>query len=777
MRWIVFIVAFLCVSLILTAFASQKQDMSSLVEQLGDEDASVRDNAVKALGGIGELAVPVLIQALSDDNPFVRLEATRVLGGIGKPAEHAVPALEKLLRDENVTIRIMAADALCNIDNSRGDTVIPVLMQALGDEDIVIRHDAVSALARIGANTEAAVPALIVAFEDENSSVRAEAAEALARIGVPALPALIQALDNESSLVRGTAAYALGGIGEPAKGAVPALADALRDERTEGTYTVSFRAAVALVKIGQPAVPALIQALVDPSSLARANAAYALGEVGYASGGIGELAEEALPALIEMLRDKDKEARGRAAYALGGIGEPAIPALIEALNHEDRDVRSNAAYALGRIGEPAKDAVPVLMKAMSNDDYVRLGAAEALGKIGEPAVPALVEALNHEDEDVRRNAASVLGKIGELPKGAVPALIKRLGDEDLYVRYNATIALSRIGEPAVPALIEALRSEDSAIRSSAAYVLGDIGEPTKDAVVELIEALRDQEGVVRRNAMLSLSKIGKPAVPMLMETLKHEDQLVSSSAAYVLKQINTPEATKAVEGSNSLYTPPTKWDRFAYYGPFDEEFADKVRLWFSVLPSDLKGQVFSLNNVYWYIPIFPDTTKMGPWSTIIQVYNGRDYVIQLFFVDHRYQPKITWIHEKLLYIEVWWGRMMGSEFILDVERELFIYKEMVQSDQIAVDQWNQQIKFYLNRLKHEDISLRRDAACALGNIVTEAIHLFHHSAAEDAVSALIEALKDEDEGVRVSAAEALKMIGTSEALEAVASFETEDKQK
>jgi len=368
----------------------------------------------------------------------------------------------------------------------------------------------------------------------------------------------------------------------------------------------------------------------------------------------------------------------------------------------------------------------------------------------------------------------------------IVSLVEQLGDEDPYVRLNAIIALSKIGEPVVSELIEALKNEDYVIRSSAACVLGEIGGPAKDAVAELIEALRDQKGVVHRNAMLSLSKIGEPAMPMLIEALNHEDQLVSNSAAYALKQIGTSEAIKAVEGSkwyhtrnsDGLYTPPAKWKRFAYHPPFGERYEGKVKLGFSILPGDLKGQVFSSNDVYWYIPIFPDTTKAGPWSTIIQIYNGRDYVIQLHFVDHRYRSKIWWIHDKLVYMEVWWGRMMGSQFIFDVDRELFIYKGMVQSDIGAVQQWGGQIRFHIEQLKHEDVSIRRDAAHTLGDIVADAFHRFYQGTVwiEDAVPALSEALKDEDEGVRVNAVKALKKIGTSEALEAVESFETVERK-
>ena len=59
-------------------------------------------------------------------------------------------------------------------------------------------------------------------------------------------------------------------------------------------------------------------------------------------------------------------------------------------------------------------------------------------------MPALIQALK-DDADVRRVAASALGKIGPEAKEAAPALIQAL--QDSYVRYCAVEALKRIGRP------------------------------------------------------------------------------------------------------------------------------------------------------------------------------------------------------------------------------------------------------------------------------------------------------------------------------------------
>jgi HEAT repeat protein len=66
-------------------------------------------------------------------------------------------------------------------------------------------------------------------------------------------------------------------------------------------------------------------------------------------------------------------------------------------------------------------------------------------------VPALIEALSHKSQDVRRSSALKLGQFGELAKDAIPALQKaEQGDADARVREAAGIALSRIDPKQFP---------------------------------------------------------------------------------------------------------------------------------------------------------------------------------------------------------------------------------------------------------------------------------------------------------------------------------------
>ncbi len=86
-------------------------------------------------------------------------------------------------------------------------------------------------------------------------------------------------------------------------------------------------AADALGRIGQPAVPALTDALLDADSAVRLQACRALAFMGAQAAG-------AVPALQRALNDSEISVREAAAAALGQIGaaaEPAIPELNQML--------------------------------------------------------------------------------------------------------------------------------------------------------------------------------------------------------------------------------------------------------------------------------------------------------------------------------------------------------------------------------------------------------------------------------------------------------------
>jgi HEAT repeat protein len=139
---------------------------------------------------------------------------------------------------------------------------------------------------------------------------------------------------------------------------------------------VSGKASLALLEIGEPAVPPLVEMLESDDVRKRSIAATTLW-------GLGARGRAAVPALAATLRDPHDRLRVAAAMALENVGpaaEPAVPALVRALGDRDPAVRQWSAKALGNIGPAAEEAVPALVEA-ARAEGIRQSAEEAIRKI------------------------------------------------------------------------------------------------------------------------------------------------------------------------------------------------------------------------------------------------------------------------------------------------------------------------------------------------------------------------------------------------------------
>lgn len=148
--------------------------------------------------------------------------------------------------------------------------------------------------------------------------------------------------------------------------------------------------------------------------------------------------------------------------------------------------------------------------------------------------------------------------------------------------------------------------------------------------------------------------------------------------------------------SRQWHTTPDQWEEpRIYHSQFDEDYANRIDI-SHVNPDNLpkensKEKVLSSNKAYWYIVRLPDTKKPGPWSAEILIFNERDYLIKINLADYAatYTVTTNWINEKLLYVQLWWGRILGTCFIFDVEKEKIVTKEMVHYGGIAFEQWQE----------------------------------------------------------------------------------------
>jgi len=161
----------------------QDRPMSAWLTQLKDKDPAARQEAAKALGVIGQPAVPALVERLKDPDNDIRIAAADALSRIGGDARVALPELDKALKDPEPRVREHVAYNLAVAVNPNDQSVLPTLINALQDQDPEVRRQVALALARFGPAGKSALSGLNTAFaKEEDGQAKRNMKEAIDRI-------------------------------------------------------------------------------------------------------------------------------------------------------------------------------------------------------------------------------------------------------------------------------------------------------------------------------------------------------------------------------------------------------------------------------------------------------------------------------------------------------------------------------------------------------------------------------------------------------------------
>ncbi len=509
----------------------------------------------RAVAGAGDGMFEALLPALHHEQPAIRRAAVITLRDTGKKA---VPHFAKMLHGKDPSVGKEAANALAALHWAPDDpgekawfcylredwkelaklqgAAVPILLKALCSNRTRERCDAARTLGKI--RDGRTIPALIGAMKDPDIDLRIHAAEALGEMGDDrAKPALANALNDPHHRVRMEAAWALNRLGW-----VPP------NDLARAEHLIAGEQWNELVRMGRPAIPALIRALEVEYSGVRTGASEALRQLG----------QPALTALKTEIVSKNPARQQRARMALEYIRRrqeeasrtgpaPADSSRYEQELKEGLAIQRRFVKQFGRErplpGVPAKKPQPKEEEAPAPPvpESTPVQASE------EPKKPVVLEDLIMESQQAEEAWARVKAQFKQevsVPAGAIPL------EQLIPLEFEEAIAGSdSAGETnEEPARKEPGPRELDIPDIPQKAPKPDIDEPVpeKTPLEQYLEALKSSDESIRATAIAALQAMGKEAIVYLIAALKDPHYSVRIAAVEALGELKDDAAVDAL---------------------------------------------------------------------------------------------------------------------------------------------------------------------------------------------------------------------------------------
>jgi HEAT repeat protein len=611
------------------------------------------------------------------------------------------------LHEENEDVRLSTARVLARM----GPAAVRVLALALNSEEPDVRLNASRAFAGLGAQGRQAMTQLIPLLSSTSDEMRQNAARALGQMGkssMPAEEALQKATTEGNTTSRALAAQALFRINGRSDVIMPILWDAMKDSE----WKVARIALDTFDEMKGAGTVELLSALEEKDVNLRWWVVYALGKKSRGT-------KEVVASLLKILEeDEDKELRAEAASALGnleGNARSAAPALLKALKGPEASVRAKAAKALGEIGVADRDVLEGLMGAVVDESStIQIAGLKALARLGREAretAPVLqARLLAARDERIELRTAVALWSVTGENTESIPVLLRLLQSGETKMQIEAALALWQVAkktEETLPVLAAALRDNNPEVRQEAVQALAEVGGDARLAAAALLEAMDDESSVLREWAADVLGQIRpttRPAIPVLVKSLQDQNTWVRKWSAISLGKMGN-EAEDALPALREALK--------------DQDNRVRVRaaeaLW--LIASEVHPDVLA------EILTDPTTTDVGRSS-------AETAALILILMGPRAKSVAPDVRKAL-----------------DDPRPTVRMRAAEALFRIELDRPN--LKVFVDCLKHEEESVRQEAAETLGKLGPDA---------RPVLADLEPLLKDESPTVRKSVAEAIKNI-------------------
>jgi HEAT repeat protein len=442
-----------------------------------------------------------------------------------------------------------------------GEKALAVLVKMLASESEIACWS-IPPLEAMGERAAPAIPALVRAMGREDLGFHV--IDVLAAVGPRAVPALCEALESPSRITRLYATCALQCF-LPARQAVEGLTHALKDKSADVRMEAASGLRPSCGPAGREAVAGLTRALGDENADVRLAATTTLGNI--------ESEEAAtIRGLVLALRDAREKTREEAATALLHVGiatGPVADDLLASLESESIKVRKWVSAALADLASGPGGRVPLnRIRALlsSKDPMARRAAlhlAEGCGPAARELVPHILAGLRDKDVEFRVASAHCLGGIPHSSMDAVRMLLMAVESGPPELRDAAAWALRALDAAAnviLPRLRARLAKEpDPTVRLSILRSLHHLDpERVDEDVADLRRILETADTRTATSALYQLWDIASAAtIPALTWALGHEDEGIRETAADSLGSLGplaapAKDALRRLEKDSSL---------------------------------------------------------------------------------------------------------------------------------------------------------------------------------------------------------------------------------